>query len=190
MHLQDADLSRALALEAEAIQRRRGPQGKTKVRPAARIGQPYDVLTLNFTPQILTRAVGVGTQYASSASLAITPAIPLGGYSLLWPDIVAMEVNNAALGGNFVSFLAITLDDASEFALNGTQMICTNPSGKASVNGPTFNDVAAIGPARSIVSARIRLQANGPGTATATAGVDSLDLYLFRSRLGRTIIMP
>lgn len=186
---EDSELLRRLTLENEALARRRGPHGRTLVRPAARIGQPYDLLRLNFTAETLTLSPDVSTEYASSAPLAIDPQIPLGAYNLVWPEVLNFEVDNAALRGTFVSFLAITLDDDSEFELNGAQMIC-DTGGFASISGPLPNDVASIGSGRKIKSARIRLQADGPGTATASLAVGTVEVYLIRSRLGRTFEFP
>lgn len=185
---EDGDLLRRLTLENEALARRRGPHGRTLVRPAARLGQPYDLLRLNFPAETLSLAPG-GAGYASSAPLAIDPQVPLGPYHLVWPEVLNFEVDNAALRGGFASFIAITLDDDSEVELNGTQMIC-DTGGFASISGPLPNAVAGIGSARKIKSARVRLQAGGPGTATASLVVGTVEVYLIRSRLGRTFEFP
>ncbi|HYF49522.1 MAG TPA: hypothetical protein VEJ63_08955 [Planctomycetota bacterium] len=190
MHLQDTDLARALALEAEALERRRGITGRTKVRPAARIGQPYDILELNFAPQTLTLAPAGSTQYASSAEITLPTQVPLASYSLLVPDVLAFEVDDASLGGAFVSFLNLKLDDDTLVALNGTQMICSAPGGQVSINGPTLNDVVSIGVTRKIKAAKVMLQADSPGTATASLPVGQVQMWMFRSRLGRTISAP
>jgi len=190
MHLQDEDLSRALALEAEALALRRGIQGRTRVRPAARIGQPYDILELNFAHETLTLTPSLITEYANSAGVVLPAQLPLGGYSLLAPDILAFEIDDPTLGGAFVSYLTLVLDDDSEVALNGSQLICTPTTGQTSFNGPALNDVALIGASRKIKAARVTLQADGPGSATASLSVGPVQMWLFRSRQGRTITAP
>ncbi len=186
----DEELARRLALETQDGVLRRGPQGRTRVRPAARLGQPYDLVKLYFPAGSLSLAPAPGTTvYANSVFIDFDPLVPLSPFSYLWPDILSYDVDDAALGGAFVSFLSLKLDDDSEVGLHGTQLIC-QPSGAVSVSGPTFNDVSGFVPGRSIKSARVRLQADGPGTATASLALGEVDLYLFRARKGRMIELP
>lgn len=184
MHFDDSETQHKLALQAERDDLRRGPQGRIRVRPAARLGTPYDQLQLQFGSGTLSVQAGSGTNYASSSDLDLSPQLPLAPYVFVWPDILNFEIDDAALGGSFVSFLALKLDDDSEVQLNGTQMIAS--SGAASVSGPLFNDAAALGAGRLIKSARVRLQANGPGSATASLALGLVEVYLLRGQLGQT----
>jgi hypothetical protein len=190
MEIQSEELARRQALEADHVELLRGREGKTRVRPAARVGQPYDKLVLNFPAATINLAApGAGTVVADSAPLLFDPHFSLSPYVLLLPDPLNLEVDDAALGGSFSSFLMLTFDDDSEFGLNAMQLLCQT-TGECSVGGPLVNFVASIGASRKIKAARLRLQASGAGSAMASVSVGPVEMLLIRSKLSRTITYP
>ena len=187
--MHNLDLTRRLALHADETARARGPQGRTRVRPAAQLGQPYDVLRLWFPQEYLTLAPGSGTAYASTAYLPLNPPLALSQYSLVWPEPLGIDIDDAKLGGAFAAFLSLQLDDDTEAGLSGTQVLCDG-SGAVTVSGPVPNAPQEFAPGKKVKAARLRLQADGPGSATATLAAGRLDVYLFRARLGQTLEFP
>ncbi|MBE7463832.1 MAG: hypothetical protein HS116_10035 [Planctomycetes bacterium] len=183
--LEDLTTLRKLALGERARALAAGPAGRTRVRPAGAMGQPYDVLAIDFYDggDLSVQPVPGDTAFAYGAAVAIDPPWALHPFSLLWCESPPLELDDAALGGTFLSFVELTLDDASVAALNPLRV---SADGGAVYAEPGFlNPVETIGPSRRIVSARRVLQADGPGTATATVFPGLAFLVFFRSREGR-----
>jgi hypothetical protein len=186
MDIQSEELSRRLALSDDRAALLRGPEGRTLVRPVARLGQPYDLLTLNFPSGALgVAAPGSGTAADDSAPIVIDPMIALSPYELLWADPLNFDVDDAALGGSFSAFLVLMLDDDTEFGLTAMQLVCAS-GGACSASGPLANAVESIGRARRIKSVHARLQASGAGSAAASLPLGPVEVRLLRAKLGRT----
>lgn len=150
----------------------------------------HDTVRLQMPPDVLTlQPSGGNTAYACSQWLYFDKPLSLAGYSLIFPEPQSIELDDATLGGAFVSYLVLRLDDNSEVALSGMQMLCDG-SGYVSVSGPVPDSIPATMPGRKITAARVCLQADGPGTATASVYAGRVDVLLFRSSQGRIIEYP
>jgi hypothetical protein len=160
----------------------RGFRETQRVRPAGLFGQPHDLLELDFHgPTLEAQAGGGGTVLAYSTSLDLDPPLALSAYALLWPSLPGLDLDDAALGGLFQAFLEFTLDDEASVPLN--PLLVDAPGGGAVyVFPPLLTEAESLGVDRPVVQARLVLQADGPGSATATLAPGYLDLYLFRSR--------
>lgn len=163
--------------ELRRAARDHGPQGRRLVRPAAMLASPHDVLDLRFNGPMLSAAP---PNTASSAELVVDPPVPLAPYTLLWTELQSFDLDDPTLGGLFVAYLSLTLDDDSVVDLGGLEADCA-VAGATSFSGPFFDEAESIGLTRALKGARLNLSAAYPGSATATMSVASVYLYLFRS---------